>query len=80
MAIFGGETADGPTASGAAYNPVTNTWRPLSSLGGPVARSAATAVWADSELIVFGGQAGAIPVGAPQRLTPNPTWYLYRKL
>jgi phospholipase C len=33
-----------------------------------------------SELIVFGGQSGSVPVAALQRLTPQPTWYFYRKL
>jgi N-acetylneuraminic acid mutarotase len=80
MLIFGGDGASGPTATGAAFNPAANRWRPLSSAGSPVARSGATAIWTGFELVVFGGQAGALPVGALQRLTPQPTWYLYRRL
>ena len=80
MLVFGGETASGPTATGAAYNPATNRWRPLNGSGNPVARAGASSIWTGSELMVFGGRAGELPVAALQRLTPQPTWYFYRKL
>jgi hypothetical protein len=80
MLVFGGENGAGTMATGAAYNPVTNRWRPLSSLGSPVARSGASAAWTGSEIVLFGGRANALSLAALQRLTPQPTWYFYRKL
>lgn len=44
------------TNTGARYNPVTNTWRPMSTLNAPSARSRHTAVWTGSEMIVWGGE------------------------
>jgi hypothetical protein len=79
MVVFGGETASGTTATGAAYNPTTDHWRALTPAGDPVARSGAGAVWTGSEFVVFGGQSGPLPVAALQRLSPQPTWYFYRK-
>jgi N-acetylneuraminic acid mutarotase len=80
MLVFGGQTASGPTATGGAYNPTNNLWRALTLEGNPVPRTGATAVWTGAELAVFGGQSGLLPVAALQRLTPQPTWYFYRKL
>jgi hypothetical protein len=79
MLVFGGETASGPVATGAAYNPVTAQWRPLSSAGNPVARTEGTATWTGSELLIFGGSSGPSALASLQRLDPQPTWYLYRK-
>jgi len=80
MIVFGGETATGETASGAAFDPTANRWRSLSVLGSPVARSGAVGIWSGTELIIFGGKAGPQPVGALQRLDPQPATHLYRKL
>lgn len=82
MLVFGGATAGGPVSSGGAYDPATGQWRTLSEVGQPVARSGGAGVWSGSELLVFGGltsSAPSLPVAAPQRLNPQPTWYLYRK-
>lgn len=60
--VWGGiETdADGSTrmpADGAAYDPLTDTWRPISEA--PIkGRIAHSAVWAGDRLIVFGGRRG----------------------
>jgi len=40
--------------SGAAYNPQTDTWRPIPNCGAS-ARAGHTAVWTGSEMIVWGG-------------------------
>jgi N-acetylneuraminic acid mutarotase len=40
---------------GALYNPRTDTWRPMSSVGAPSPRSQFTAVWTGTEMIVWGG-------------------------
>ena len=82
LLISGGATAGGPVASGGAYDPAAGQWRTLSDVGQPVARSGGAGVWSGSELLVFGGltsSSPSIPTGAPQRLNPQPTWYLYRK-
>jgi N-acetylneuraminic acid mutarotase len=42
-------------ADGARYNPSTNSWSPISSIGAPSARSGQTAVWTGSAMIVWGG-------------------------
>ena len=45
----------GPLNTGGAYDPVTDTWRTISTVGAPVARWAHTAVWTGSEMLVWGG-------------------------
>jgi N-acetylneuraminic acid mutarotase len=40
---------------GAAYDPASDTWRPLSSAGAPQGRWSHSAVWTGSAMIVFGG-------------------------
>lgn len=79
MVTLCGDTAFGVVASGAAFNPTTGKWRALSTSGNPQARTGATTVWTGTELFVFGGRTGSQPLGALERLNPQPTWYLYRK-
>jgi hypothetical protein len=40
---------------GAAYDPGTNSWTPISSAGAPSARSSHVAVWTGAKMIVWGG-------------------------
>lgn len=40
---------------GARYNPSTNLWRPMSSVGAPSGRYLHTAVWTGTEMIIWGG-------------------------
>ena len=42
---------------GGAYNPATDTWRILNSLGAPEGRTQHRAVWTGAEMIVWGGVA-----------------------
>jgi hypothetical protein len=42
-------------SDGGRYNPQTNTWAPISSIGAPSARCGHVAVWTGSEMIVWGG-------------------------
>lgn len=58
--VWGG--CEGPMGScpdqlgdGAIYTPSTDSWRPMSSVGAPSARSQHTAVWTGTEMILFGG-------------------------
>ena len=81
MLIVGGAVSASATlATGAAYDPGTRLWRPLSTAGNPQARSQAAAVWSGTEILIFGGWSGTQPVATLQRLSPQPTWYYYRKL
>ena len=56
--VVGGHSGDidgGPLyADGLAYNPMTNRWRQLPSMG--VGRIGHTAVWTGSQLLIWGGQ------------------------
>jgi hypothetical protein len=79
MIVFGGQSAAGSLATGGAYTPAAPSWRALTTEGNPQARSRPTTAWTGTELLVFGGQDGATPVAALQRLNPQPTWYFYRK-
>jgi len=55
MLIWGGEDSAGAALNtGAAYNPRTNTWRPMSTCGA-AAKSGHYTVWTGSEMIVWGG-------------------------
>ena len=80
MVVYGGETAGGTTATGGAYDPLMDKWRVLGNPGAPQARSEAMAAWTGSEIIFFGGLNNVSPLSALQRLMPQPTWYLFRKL
>ncbi len=46
---------------GAAFNPVTNTWRSLSAVQAPSARYGHSATWTGEEMIVWGGQINGEP-------------------
>jgi hypothetical protein len=57
MIVWGGTIDNGfgeTTADGAAYDPLTNSWRLLAPSGVP-ARTSHTAAWTGSEMIVVGG-------------------------
>ena len=60
MIVWGGTTREVDTQgvyfeNGARYNPETDTWRPISTIGAPMGRVVGTAVWTGSEMIVWGG-------------------------
>jgi len=42
---------------GAAYDPATDTWTPISTTNAPEARWGQVAVWSNIGMIVWGGQA-----------------------
>jgi len=44
--------------NGALYNPVANTWTPMTTAGAPIPRDAAAAIWTGSEMLVWGGYNG----------------------
>ena len=61
MIVWGGFTErwGGPANDGARYNPVTNTWTPMSGTGAPAARGGAVVVWTGREMLVWGGAMNA---------------------
>jgi len=62
MIVWGGHDyvlgSPHPFASGARYNPETDSWLALPTAGAPPARQGHTAVWTGNEMIVWGGNAG----------------------
>jgi hypothetical protein len=60
MLIWGGYNGSdaGPVGDGAAYNPLTKTWRLLATAGAPSARANPTAVWTGSRMLIWGGAGG----------------------
>ena len=57
MIVWGGQLAAGNlSATGAAYDPLVNTWRTLTNAGAPAARTDHTAVWTGTAMIVWGGR------------------------
>jgi hypothetical protein len=67
MIVFGGANASYTTTytDGGAYNPTTDSWRLLSTVGVPPARWHHGAVWTGAEMIIHGGEynnaAGLLP-------------------
>jgi len=58
MIAWGGYNPTGtPVAlnSGARYNPTTDTWTTMSTVGAPSARTAHRSVWTGTQMIVWGG-------------------------
>ncbi len=60
MLVWGGTTRETDTQgvyyeNGACYNPESDTWRPISTIGAPKGRVGAVAVWTGTEMIVWGG-------------------------
>jgi N-acetylneuraminic acid mutarotase len=43
------------TSSGGRYDPVTDTWTPMSTVGAPQSRDSHSAIWNGTELIIWGG-------------------------
>ena len=55
--VWGGVDDAGITLqNGLRFQPLTNTWTPMSSQGAPSARRRHTAVWTGSRMIVWGGR------------------------
>jgi len=44
--------------TGGIYEPVSNTWRPISTAGAPSPRDRQTALWTGSRMIIWGGDDG----------------------
>jgi hypothetical protein len=65
MIVWGGfKPPAAALGNGAAYDPATDTWTPISGLGAPSPRFFHTAVWTGTEMVVWGGFAN-FPTGIP---------------
>jgi N-acetylneuraminic acid mutarotase len=75
MIVWGGSHWNGsdfvPLNTGARYNPGTDSWVATSIVNAPDARAAQTAVWTGSEMIIWGGAAGAIYFSTGGRYNPT---------
>ncbi len=54
--LLHGGAGPGPLGDGAAYDPITNVFRPLAATGAPSPRYGHGGAWTGRELVVFGGQ------------------------
>lgn len=55
MIVWGGTHGVVYYNDGRVYNPLTNSWMPMSTIGAPSPRYLHTAVWTGTEMIVWGG-------------------------
>lgn len=79
MIVWGGDGSisglNAPLGDGARYDPNTDTWAAVSTVGSPSARSWHSAVWTDSEMIVWGGWNGSSYLNGGARYNPSTdTW------
>jgi hypothetical protein len=81
MVIYGGVNSASPSGvgAGACYLPSEDKWTPMSYVGGPPQRTAATAVWDGTELLVWGGNHVGILLKDTYAYTPARSMYLYLK-
>lgn len=81
MIVWGGSVtinAQAGRADGAAYNPAGNSWRLISSVNAPSARTMAACVWTGTEMVVWGGMPRAGNVNMGGRYNPQTdTWTLF---
>ena len=57
---------------GARYNPTTDTWTEMNSIGAPSARSGHAAIWTGSRMLIWGGDQGDSTGGSYS--PTNDTW------
>ena len=55
--VWGGQDAatSARLNNGASYNPLTDTWRPITTNGAPSGREGHTAVWTGTDMVIWGG-------------------------
>ena len=71
MVIWGGsDAASTAFGDGARYNPVANTWTPISAAGAPSARYYFPSVWSGAEMIVWAGAGPGANVNNGTRYNP----------
>ena len=75
MIVFGGHGCGGVTDNndGGMYNPLTNTWTPMTKNGAPSPRFAPAMVWTGSRVLLWGGGCW----NAPGCTGPNNDGFLF---
>ena len=77
MIIWGGDygSSGNNPDSGARYDPEADTWTATSLINAPVARESHTAVWTDTEMIIWGGSVNPGSLNSGARYNPSTdTW------
>jgi hypothetical protein len=76
VVVWGGGSGATDYATGARYEPVTDSWQPISAIGAPSARRAAYGFWTGSRVLFHGGATGSnAPVDGTYLYDPeNDTW------
>ncbi|HEX4823302.1 MAG TPA: MopE-related protein [Candidatus Polarisedimenticolaceae bacterium] len=71
MIVWGGYGGGGATNTGGRYDPVTDTWTPTTTTGGPGSRYQHLAVWAGTRMIVWAGNIFGAPTNPGYRYDPS---------
>ena len=75
MLVWGGGSAESLSDLGGRYNPVTDQWTPMSTVGAPELRQWHTAVWTGAEMIIWGGESYPSLLNTGGRYNPSgDTW------
>ncbi len=77
MIVWGGRgnAAGSYVGDGGRYNPQSNTWAPMSSVGAPSPRDIHSAVWTGTEMIIWGGLGASGYLNDGARYNPvTDTW------
>ena len=70
MLVWGGRTGNWGADAGMRYDPATDSWAEIATLGAPVHRSGPAAVWTGDEMIIWGGGFGMYAVNDGARYDP----------
>jgi len=57
MIVWGNTTGDTTSPRGGRYDPLADTWTPVSTVAAPIPRRYHTAVWTGTKMLIWGGQA-----------------------
>lgn len=75
MIIWGGNVAVYSLNDGGRYNPVTDTWTPVTITNAPTGRTFHHAIWTGTEMIIWGGSNGSNELNSGGRYNPSTdTW------
>ena len=55
MIVWGGDSGSSALANGGQYDPVSDNWSDVETVGAPEPRADHKAVWADNRMIIWGG-------------------------
>ena len=75
LIVWGGSNLSGSTCTnvGGIYDYPTDTWTAMDTVGSPIARIGASAIWTGTEMVMWGGlAAGGSPLRDGGRWSPTP--------